>query len=657
MALPAHEPHFFLISAGVFKMLCLLQTQFRWALVSSLFMLTLIFTIEPSHAIKPVDLVLKTDLPKDVYENDGISFRALCFHDVRDNLRDTMKDWPQMGTLDTYDLMQQFSWLKENGYHPVSLDAILAARKGGARLPSKAVLLTFDDGYLSVYTRVFPLLKLYNYPAVIGLVGEWLENNQDGKVYYGDHWIPRKNFVTWPQVREMAASGLVEIASHSYGLHKGETANPQGSRPPSAIARIYNPAKKRYENDTEYYARIRADLTRNSALIAAQTGIKPRAMIWPYGAYNMIAIKAAKEAGMPISMTLEAGPNSPDHPLTRLRRDMLFFHEKITDLKRNLRQPGEYDGKELPLNRVVGIDLDLLYDPDPVQQDKNVGVLVERILRLRVNMVYLKAYTDLDGDGLVDALYFPNRHLPMRSDLLNRVAWQVRMRGALPPDYVRVYVALPITAYDLTENTQEKIKDIYADAAKNAPRVAGIVFDDSRLNFLATKKSTGSHENGFSFALKADSHLNKDQVTAFKIHQPHALTVRKINSVLLDKKSKRRGVQDDFAKLIKQYDFVILSIPPDNNEAANDQPSLEGLMDYVAEFPEGIKRTIFELQSNNNALYKPVPAKALSDGLSKLQLNGARNFGYFPDNALINRPSLNEIRPIISLKTNPGRLP
>jgi biofilm PGA synthesis lipoprotein PgaB len=268
----------------------------------------------------------------------------------------------------------------------------------------------------------------------------------------------------------------------------------------------------------------------------------------------------------------------------------------------------------------------------------------------------MKAYTDLNGDGLVDALYFPNRHLPMRSDLLNRVAWQVRMRGALPPNYVRIYVALPTTAYDFRGNIQEKIKDIYADAAKNAPRVAGIVLDDSSINLPATKKSMESDENGFSFALKANSLLNKDQVTAFKIHQPHALTIRKINSTLLDKTSKRRSVQDDFAKLIKQYDFVILSIPPDNSEAINAQSSLESLIDYVAEFPEGIKRTVFELQSNKT-LHKPVPTKTLSDGLSKLQLNGARNFGYFPDNALINRPSLNEIRPIISLKTNPGRLP
>ncbi|NBW63906.1 MAG: hypothetical protein EBR33_12480 [Synechococcaceae bacterium WB4_1_0192] len=44
---------------------------------------------------------------------------------------------------------------------------------GKQPLPRKAVLLTFDDGYLSLYTRVFPLLLAYRIPAVAALVGEW----------------------------------------------------------------------------------------------------------------------------------------------------------------------------------------------------------------------------------------------------------------------------------------------------------------------------------------------------------------------------------------------------------------------------------------------------------------------------------------------------
>ena len=62
-----------------------------------------------------------------------------------------------------------------------------------------------------------------------------MEEAKDGQVFCGDRSVPREQFVTWPQVREMVASGLVEVASHSYSLHKGVTSNPQGSMPPPQL--------------------------------------------------------------------------------------------------------------------------------------------------------------------------------------------------------------------------------------------------------------------------------------------------------------------------------------------------------------------------------------------------------------------------------------
>ncbi|QKV56674.1 MAG: hypothetical protein HT580_05045 [Dechloromonas sp.] len=53
------------------------------------------------------------------------------------------------------DLARQFAWLQANGYHPVSVEQILAARAGGPSLPPKALLLTFDDGFKDAYTHAF----------------------------------------------------------------------------------------------------------------------------------------------------------------------------------------------------------------------------------------------------------------------------------------------------------------------------------------------------------------------------------------------------------------------------------------------------------------------------------------------------------------------
>lgn len=232
----------------------------------------------------------------------GSPFVSICWHDVAD----ADPDQTYMAVT-TAKLVQQFNWLRENGYHPVSLDQILAARDGGPPLPDKAVLLTFDDGYVSFYTHVFPLLKAFGYPAALALVGSWLEVPADQLVPYGDDMAPRSLFVTWDQVREMTASGLVEIASHTWNLHRGILANPQGNTEPAVITRLYDAAEGRYEDDETYRARLARDFETNSAVIARETGRRPRMMVWPYGAYNRAAVEIARAAGMPLAATLDEG--------------------------------------------------------------------------------------------------------------------------------------------------------------------------------------------------------------------------------------------------------------------------------------------------------------------------------------------------------------
>ena len=88
------------------------------------------------------------------------------------------------------------------GYTPV-LPRELAA---GDALPEKPILITFDDGYRSNYDLVYPILQEYGVKACISII-----------VLMPD--LPTDNFCTWNQLREMTASGLVEIGSHSYRLH------------------------------------------------------------------------------------------------------------------------------------------------------------------------------------------------------------------------------------------------------------------------------------------------------------------------------------------------------------------------------------------------------------------------------------------------------
>jgi peptidoglycan/xylan/chitin deacetylase (PgdA/CDA1 family) len=96
----------------------------------------------------------------------------------------------------------ELDYLERNGYHVIALGDLvdyLAGRR--EELPAKAVVITIDDGYLSAYKYVYPLMcerelpfTLFIYPQIVN-VG--------------------KNYVTWAQVAEMSKHG-VDIESHTY---------------------------------------------------------------------------------------------------------------------------------------------------------------------------------------------------------------------------------------------------------------------------------------------------------------------------------------------------------------------------------------------------------------------------------------------------------
>jgi biofilm PGA synthesis lipoprotein PgaB len=363
------------------------------------------------------------EIPRSAAASPG-AFVVLCYHEVRSGVR----DYPDPFAVDDGALVAQFAWLRGNGYTPVSLDQIVAARLGGKPLPAKAVLLSFDDGYLSFYTRVYPLLREFGYPAVLAVVGAWIDGPAAGTQYGEKGTVPDASFPTWAQLREMAGSGLVEVASHTYDLHRGVPANPQGNVEPAATTRIYDAATRTYESDSAWRARVRADLARNADAIERGAGRRPRAIVWPYGSYNDELVRIAKDLGSPVALTLGDGANTAAVPLDAVRRILIGHNPNLADFAAEVRGPQFPE----PL-RALEVALDDLYSPDAAVQEAKLSALLDRVEILRPTHVYLWAYA-----GAGEAVYFPNGTLPMRADLFNRVAWQLATR-----DDVKVFARLP----------------------------------------------------------------------------------------------------------------------------------------------------------------------------------------------------------------------
>jgi biofilm PGA synthesis lipoprotein PgaB len=363
----------------------------------------------------------------------GQRFVAIAFHDVVDN-----RDQLETDSVTSTSLVQFFDWLKGTGWTAVSLDDVAAAARGVRPLPNKAILISFDDGYASLYTRVFPLLKVYRFPVVAALVGSWMEGRPDGTVTYGDRVVPRSNFISWAQAREMQASGFVEFASHSYNLHRGVPANPQGNMVPAAITWQYDPATGSYEHDTQFRARIRADLVRARSQMATSLGRPPRALVWPFGRYSGPALEVAKQVGFTFALTLEPEP-AYTSDLFAIHRYFPSQNPSLGDLARNLR----FEPDRPATRRIACLTLDALAAVGPgAAQDDALGHIVEGLRALGTNTVVIDANVALPSPRApLSAVYFPNRLLPMRLDLLSRATWQIRTRASND-----VYLHLPLEA-------------------------------------------------------------------------------------------------------------------------------------------------------------------------------------------------------------------
>jgi biofilm PGA synthesis lipoprotein PgaB len=620
----------------------------------------------------------------------------LCYHEVNPNGTALVPGYSITPEL----LREQLTWLRDTGWHFVSVDDVLADEAGVRPLPDKAVLLTFDDGYQSVYDHAYPLLKAFHAPALVALVGSWMEP-ESGEIEFDGRKIPRNRLLSWQELREMQASGLVEVASHSFALHQGITANPQGNLEPAAVARQWLPAKHAYENERAYVARVKADLKRNSALIAKHLGKPPRSIVWPYGRYNQQTLTVAAQLGMSVGFNLNDGPDTLATPPNELHRVLVQPTLGLAGLQREveLRNHNILDNG-VPA-KVMHVDLDYLYDADPVQQEDNLGRLLDRINWMGVNTVYLQAYADPDANGAADALYFPNRHLPMRADLFNRVAWQILTRTAAS----RVYAWMPLLAFELpakdpaakdrvmtqpnkanhlamgyprlspfSPRARKAIREIYEDLGR-AATFDGILFhDDVTLSdyedaspwAMAEYRAWGLptslpelRQNDTllrEWAARKTAYLDAfagEVAGLVRREQPGLKTARNLYATVALNPYAETWYSQSLQSSLAHYDYTAIMAMPYMEQAPDAQAFYQQLVEQVAKHPGAMKRVIIELQTvnwrNND---EPLPPNELADTVRMLYGMGVKNVGYYPDNLYRNNPDPAQLRPVFATKPN-----
>lgn len=183
----------------------------------------------------------------------------------------------------------QIKALKDAGYTAITFNELCDFVNKGASLPERPVLITIDDGYMSVYETAYPILKKYGMKATVFIIGVF-----HGKSLYRDnpYWKIIPHFGD-AEALEMVESGVMSIQSHSYNMHQYE---------PYEDDFRDGVLWKRGESRQSYIEAFTTDFEMAAAQIEAAVGLCPFVYSYPFGKCTNLSESLLK--GMGVSVTL-----------------------------------------------------------------------------------------------------------------------------------------------------------------------------------------------------------------------------------------------------------------------------------------------------------------------------------------------------------------
>lgn len=226
---------------------------------------------------------------------------VLCYHQIVEHESQLQPGYP---VILASTLEGQLRYLKEHGIRTLTMAEYVEAIEQ-PQPPAHTVLLTFDDGYESVYTILRPLLQRYGMHATAFVI--------TSRVGRQNTINPNQPWLTWDQCRELHASGIVDIEAHGEASHcsvQGQ-ANGRTRQGPYLTTRIVDKTTGKPETITAYRARVYKELRACKQHLDQELHADSRAFCWPFGASNADCLVAAREAGFRVTFCLD----SKTHPV------------------------------------------------------------------------------------------------------------------------------------------------------------------------------------------------------------------------------------------------------------------------------------------------------------------------------------------------------
>lgn len=173
---------------------------------------------------------------------------------------------------------QQMQYLKEDGFHPISLDELYSYYVFGDTLPNKPILITFDDGYVDNYNNAYPVLKEFGFKATIFMISGYIADNSE--------------FLSANELKEMDKNGI-DIECHTVS-HK-------------------------HLNQLSYDEQ-KEELQVSKTKLEEILGKKIKYVAYPYGDYNQNTLDLVHQLGYKMGITTEQWKSNKSNGIYKLKR-------------------------------------------------------------------------------------------------------------------------------------------------------------------------------------------------------------------------------------------------------------------------------------------------------------------------------------------------
>ena len=141
-----------------------------------------------------------------------------------------------------------------------------------ASVTAKSIVVTADDGWQSVYTYMYPIVKKYNIPVTLFIYPQTISAG--------------KNAMTWAELKELQQTELFDIQGHTYD-------HPN-----------FKKEKKRL-SAAGYEKFVNGQLVKSKQILEDKLGTKVTLLAWPFGIYDAYLEQAAANAGYEMAFSID----------------------------------------------------------------------------------------------------------------------------------------------------------------------------------------------------------------------------------------------------------------------------------------------------------------------------------------------------------------